>query len=97
MTEMHNEVIEAVLEYYKDDEDAAADCLVYLASLKCLPLAMRATLELESMNRCYDCGCKLQSCTYQEYHTEVDEPPFYKTVTDWYCPQCDIRSGGYYE
>lgn len=97
MTEMHNEVIEAVLGYYKDDEDMMTDCLLYLSSLKCWPLAVHATVALDNMNRCPTCGCKRQSYTHQEYHSEVDEPPFYETVTDWYCPQCDIRSGGNYE
>lgn len=97
MTEMHNEVIEAVLEYYKNDEDMAVDCLVWLTSLKHISLAFKAAEALDDMGRCSTCGCKLQSCTHQEYHSEVDEPPFYEIVTDWYCPQCDIRSGGYYE
>lgn len=35
MTDMHDEVVEAVVEHYKgSDEDIAADCLVYLSSLK---------------------------------------------------------------
>ena len=50
MTDMHDEVIEAVVEHYKDDEDIAADCLVYLSSLKCLPLAYKADTALESMD-----------------------------------------------
>ena len=47
MTEMHNEVVDAVVEHYKGaDEDIAADCLVYLSSLKCLPLAVQAQAQL---------------------------------------------------
>lgn len=96
MTEMHNEVVEAVLGYYDHNQDIAADCLVYLSSLKDLRLAVAATRELESMERCPECGCKLESYTHQVYHPEVDEPPQYETVTEVYCPQCDIRTGGYY-
>lgn len=34
MTDMHDEVVEAVVEHYKGtDENIAADCLVYLSSL----------------------------------------------------------------
>ena len=48
MTDMHDEVVEAVVEHYKDaDEDIAADCLIYLSSLKCLPLSVHAQA------RCY--------------------------------------------
>lgn len=96
MTEMHNEVVDAVVEQYKDaDEDIAADCLVYLSSLKVLPLAYTATIVLESMGRCSTCGCKLESYTHRVYHSEVDEPPYYEPVTEVYCPYCDIRGGDY--
>ena len=97
MTDMHNEVVEAVVEQYKGvDEDIAADCLVYLSSLKVLPLAVTATMQLDAMGRCAVCGCKLESHTHQVYHSEVDEPPQYETVTDTYCPQCDIGGYSYY-
>lgn len=97
MTNMHNEVVEAVVEHYKGaDEDITADCLVYLASLKDMRLAVAATRELDVMGRCTSCGSKLESYTHQVYHPEVDEPPYYETVTEIYCPRCDIRTGGYY-
>ena len=96
MIEMHNEVVEAVVEQYKGaDEDIAADCLVYLSSLKVLPLAYTATTALESMGRCPTCGCKLESYTHRVYHSEVDEPPYYESVKEVYCPYCDIRGGDY--
>lgn len=97
MTDMHDEVIEAVVEHYKDaDEDIAADCLVYLSSLKCLPLAYTADTALESMGRCTKCGTKLERYIHRELHTELDEP-CYETLTDVYCPCCDIpwREGTY--
>ena len=97
MTEMHNEVVDAVVEQYRGaDEDIAADCLVYLSSLKNMRLAVAATRELDAMGRCNQCGCKLESYTHQVYHPEVDEPPMFEAVTEVYCPQCDIRTGGYY-
>lgn len=96
MTEMHNEVVEAVVDYYNHDQDIAADCLVYLASFKDMRLAVAATRELDAMGRCNQCGSKLEECVHTEYHTEVDEPPYYETVVDTYCPRCDIRTGGYY-
>lgn len=97
MTDMHDEVVEAVVEHYKGaDEGIAADCLVYLASLKDMRLAYAATRELEAMNRCPECGSKLESYTHLVYHPEVDEPPCYEPVTEVYCPRCDIRTGGNY-
>lgn len=97
MTDMHDEVVEAVVEQYKGtDEDIAADCLVYLASFKDMRLAYAATRELEDMSRCPECGSKLESYTHRVYHSEVDEPPQYELVTEIYCPRCDIRTGGYY-
>lgn len=96
MTDMHDEVIEAVLEYYKDDEETAVDCLIYLSSLKCLPLAVHAEVAIDSMGRCPVCGCKLERYTHRELHTELDEP-CYETLTEVYCPNCDIpyREGTY--
>lgn len=96
MTDMHDEVVDAVVDYYNHDQNTAADCLIYLASLKDMRLAVAAIRELEAMERCSQCGCKLESYTHQVYHPEVDEPPQYETVTEMYCPQCDIRTGGYY-
>ena len=97
MTDMHDEVVEAVVEYYKiADEDIAADCLVYLASLKDTRLAYAAIRELEAMGRCPECGSKLESYTHLVYHPEVDEPPRYEPVTEVYCPRCDIKVGGNY-
>lgn len=96
MTEMYSEVVEAVVDYYNHDQQTAADCLLYLASLKDMRLAYAATRELEAMERCTECGCKLESYTHQVYHSEVDEPPQYEPVTEIYCPRCDIRTGGYY-
>ena len=52
MTDMHDEVVEAVLGYYDSNQDLAVDCLLYLASLKDMRLAYAATRELEAMNRC---------------------------------------------
>lgn len=97
MTDMHNEVVEAVVEHYKGaDEDIAADCLVYLSSLKCLPLAVYTQVQLDAMGRCSVCGCKLERYTHRELHTELDEP-CYETLTEVYCPNCDIpyREGTY--
>lgn len=96
MTDVHDEVVEAVVDYYIHNQDIAADCLLYLASLKDMRLTVAATKELEDMGRCPECGSKLESYTHLVYHPEVDEPPQYETVTEIYCPQCDIRTGGYY-
>lgn len=96
MTEMYSEVVEAIVDYYNHDQQTAVDCLLYLASLKDMRLAYAATRELEAMERCPECGSKLESYTHLVYHLEVDEPPQYETVTEIYCPQCDIRTGGYY-
>ena len=97
MTDMHDEVVEAVVEYYKgSNEDIAADCLLYLVSLKDIHLAYAATRELEAMERCPECGSKLESYTHLVYHPEVDEPPRYEPVTEVYCPRCDIKVGGNY-
>ena len=96
MADMYDEVIEAVCNYYEDDQDTAADCLLYLSSLKCLPLAVHAQVQLDAMGRCTTCGSKLERYIHRELHTELDEP-CYETLTEVYCPNCDIpyREGTY--
>nr|DAT91810.1 MAG TPA: RNAse domain protein [Caudoviricetes sp.] len=97
MTDMRYEIVDAVVKQYKGaDEDIAADCLVYLSSLKCLPLAVTADTALESMGRCTRCGTELERYVHRELHTELDEP-CYETLTEVYCPNCDIpyREGTY--
>ena len=96
MTDMHDEVVEAVVDYYDSNQDVVVDCLLYLASLKDMRLVYAATRELEAMNRCPECGSKLESYTHMVYHSEVDEPPCYEPVTEVYCPRCDIKVGGNY-
>ena len=94
MTYIHYYFLYSVLFYYDSNQDIAVDCLLYLASLKDMRLAYAATRELEAMERCPECGSKLESYTHLVYHPEVDEPPCYEPVTEVYCPRCDITTGG---
>lgn len=97
MEQMHHEVIEAVVEYYKDDEELMAQCLAYLHSIRVFSLACCAAIKLQDMGRCPRCGCKLGKCTHKEYHSEVDEPPRYEIITEEYCPECDVKTGVNYD
>lgn len=96
MNNMCDEIIDAILETYKDDEEIAVDCLLYLAAMKTLPMGYVVYRKLEKMGRCTQCGTKLQEYTYIEQHDELDEPPIREVITDLYCPQCDIGAGGIY-
>lgn len=96
MVNMSEEIVEAIKEYYKDEEETAVDCLLYLAETKVLPLGYVVYRNLERMGRCTKCGNKLEPYTYNQYHDELDEPPMVETITELCCPQCDIVTGGTY-
>lgn len=93
---MSEEIVEAIKEYYKNDEETAVDCLLYLAETKVLPLGYVIYRTLNRMGRCIECGNKLKSYTYTQYHDELDEPPMRELITETYCPQCDVVAGGAY-
>ena len=87
------ELIEAIKEYYKDDEDLQTDILLWLSHLdekQQDKLIRNCECELDSMGRCMRCGQPLEVMYYKEYHSEVNA---YETLSDIYCPNCDIIGG----
>lgn len=93
MTDMYEEIVEAIIYYYKDEKDVLVDCLLDLMKLKNFKLSSVCANELEKMNRCSNCGCEMQLHTHKEWYNEVD-PPCYEIVKDKFCPNCDIPSNG---
>lgn len=90
---MSIEVLEAVEEKFKNDEEILIDCLVYLAHLgdeitQVNGVEYKAMDALQRMERCPHCGTKYEVMYYKEYHPEVDA---YEDMADMYCPNCDIR------
>lgn len=83
--DMRLEIIEAVTEYYKEDEDILTGCLAYLSNVPFF--GVYTDDELESRGRCKSCGTKLIEYTYQEYHSEVDA---YEDRCELVCPECDL-------
>lgn len=91
---MSPEVIEAVREYFKDEEDVCVDCLLFLKELRneddnAKRLSHYAEGELESMERCPVCGSKIEWHHYQEPHDELDGCPM-EDMYEKYCPECDF-------
>ena len=92
---MLREVFDAINDMYKTEPDIVADCYVYLSGLmhdkdKVVRLSAQAGKELEKMNRCGECGEKLEVTTYNEPHPEIEGCPM-EEVSETYCPNCDIR------
>ena len=90
---MVSEVMEAVEEYFKDNEDVFVDCLLYLKGLysgtqMSYQLFSAVTDKLEKMKRCPKCGEKLEWYHYQEPHDELDGCPM-EDMYEPYCPNCD--------
>lgn len=92
---MYPEVIEAILDYFVDEADVAADCLLYLSKINKLDksyldqLSSKAYVALEDMGRCTKCGTELQIMYYKEPHPELEGCPK-EEVSEIYCPNCDI-------
>lgn len=77
---MRYEVLEALREYYKDDDEILVDCLRYL----------NEDTEVLEMGYCPNCGVKLITISYREYHPEVDA---YEELGEIVCPECDYMNG----
>lgn len=94
---MEDEIIEALLDEYEDNEDMLGYCLSYLREIcadtkKGINLAWRCTDELLDRNRCIFCGMPLQKQTIINHHDELEDNPI-ELETVWYCPDCDIERG----
>ena len=83
---MKVEILEAITDYFKDDEDTMADCLIYLSEITPSNFSYSCIDELVKRNRCTHCGMKLVEYCYKEYHSEVNA---YEDICELICPGCD--------
>lgn len=77
---MRYEILEALEEFYKNDEEVLIDCLRYLEEDD----------EVFQRGYCPNCGTELIAISYREYHPEVDA---YETLYETVCPECDFVNG----
>lgn len=87
---MKYDIIKAVTEYYKNDEDIMADCLIYLKNTTPMDFGLLCVDRLLSKHRCVNCGCKMIEHTYQEYHPEIEGDIRFETMRELVCPNCDF-------
>lgn len=82
--------MEAIHYWFKDWPDVQADCYVYLSHIHELSydLASKASVELDKMGRCPECGTTLATYSYKEPHPELGLG-VYENMTGMYCPYCD--------
>lgn len=85
---MTSEIFEAIVEYYKKDEDTAANCLLYL-SKRLIDAHERWSAQnaLEQMGRCPRCGAELVEVKSKVEHPEIEG----NVCEDWLemqCPNC---------
>lgn len=88
---MKYEIIEAIKEYYKNDEATITDCFLWLSTHNLLELVDIAREGLISMKKCPYCGKEMQIYTWREYHPEVDPPMQFEEMSEMYCPDCDFN------
>lgn len=82
---MFSEVVDAIDEYFKDDETIAVDCMLWLRE-KVGDNSGVIARWLEDKHRCVDCGEKMVRYDVREYHPEVD---CYENLSFVKCPSCD--------
>lgn len=90
MTDMSQDIVEAVHLQYEDDPDYEAQCMLFLANCARHDIhinALEAEDRLREMGRCIYCGEKLQQCCHKEWHSEVNA---YEDMYEMFCPNCDI-------
>lgn len=92
---MYPEIVDAINEYFKDDEAIKADCLLFLAHIdkidKDVITRMGGTCfcELENMGRCVECGEELVDYQYKVTHWGIDGNPV-ETCSIKLCPNCEM-------
>ena len=88
------DIIEAMKDYFKDDEEIFVEALIYLLK-SCDPvhgiwIKGEIAHELRMMGRCPKCGAKLERIKIYEPHIELDDCP-YEIIVEDCCPKCDWR------
>lgn len=92
---MYPEIIDAINEYFKNDEAIRADCLLFLAHIDKIDKDVIARMggicfcELENMRRCVECGEKLVDYQYKVTHWGIDGNPV-ETCSISLCPNCEM-------
>lgn len=85
------DIVETIVDYYKDDKDLITSILMYLKSASNNKYICKYSDEwLEGNGYCTKCGNKMQTYSYVEKHTELDynnEEVFYALL----CPYCEER------
>lgn len=95
---MIGEIIDALEEYFKDEEDILSDCLMYLNSCVLVNDDIKKIKDtLYNHERCNFCGTKLAIYHYKEPHDIGDGHTYYEVLTDEYCPNCDGLKNDCYE
>ena len=88
---MSAEIMEAIYYWFKEWPDVRADCYVYLSHINEMSydLASKASIELDKMGRCLECGSVLEVHSYKEPHPELGAG-IYEFMNDVYCPKCNL-------
>ena len=90
--EMYSEIFDSLNDYFANNEDVWADCLLYLSNLnhKDLKIIQNESVKyLKKMDRCINCGNKLTVYTYKQTHSELDGQQ-YEVMNELICPNCDL-------
>ena len=87
---MYSAIFDSLHDYFANNEDILADCLLYLNNLndEDLKIIQNESIKyLKKLNRCVNCGSKLVIYTYRQLHSELDGQQ-YEIMNELMCPNC---------
>lgn len=86
---MSDEVLDAILDVYKDDKELVISCLMFLYYTTTNEKLQSNIVEiLSDMNYCIECGSKMINYEWEEAHDEL-EGSYKEEFSASFCPNCD--------
>ena len=91
MSNMFFEVLDAISDFYKDNLEIQADCMLWLKQhTNEKSIVAKYDDWFSDLHLCNKCGTPLDFYTYRQ-PVPYEETVTYETVVEEYCPHCDGR------
>lgn len=89
MSSMFYEVLDAIEDFYKTDEEIQADCILWLKQItNDVKTQVHCDEWLDKHHRCPKCGTVLQTYNYRQPQP-YQEGIVYEDMSEEFCPYCD--------
>lgn len=86
---MSTEILDSICDTYKDDSELVVECLRFLYyNTTNETLGSQIVDILSDIGYCVECGSRLLTYNFSEFHNELDRSDE-ETLVAEYCPICD--------